>query len=153
MQKKLIFLVFCPIFLFSGVFEHLLDKNMNYLFENHFTCLKGICQSKEKNIFDNNMMDDSIQIIKTFLDQDDKVFKIEIELTIRNEQKNGFYQALLDTAVVDKNIEYSLVETNDKYGNHTVINIIQKNRQKKYIKYYRDMYLKTIKNYKEDNLK
>jgi len=148
MRKILIFLLIYPIFLFSGIFEHLLDKDKNYLQENHFTCLYGICQTKEKNIFDNSLIDDSIKIVRTHLDQNDKVFKVEIDLLLKDERKDGFYQAIIDSNKKNENISYELETINDKYGNHTKITLTSKKRKNNYIRYFRDKYLDAMKKYK-----
>jgi len=153
MKKNLIFLLFCPIFLFSGIFEHLLDKDKIYIQENHFTCSHQICQTTENNIYDNDIMDDSIKIIKAYLDQNSIVYKLEIELLFQDEKKDGFYQAILDNSGKNNNIGYSLDTINDKYGNHTKVTIISKDRKNTYIKYFRDKYLNAMKKYKENNQK
>jgi len=148
MKKTIIFLLFFPMFLFSGVFEHLLNKNQNYLFEHNFRCHNQTCITSEKNIFDDKIMDDSVKVVKVFLDNREKVFKIEIELSYHDERKEAFYNAVLASSQNRKKIDYSLHDKNDKYGNHSFINIIDKDRKENYIKFLSDKYYKVMKSYK-----
>ncbi len=148
MKKTVFGLVFFPIFLFSGVFEHLLDKDKNYLFEHNFRCHSSKCITSEKNIFDNESMDNSVKVIRTFLDHKQKVFKIEIELSIYNEEKDSFYNAIIKNADTSGNITYKAYEIDDKYGNHPFISIIDIKKQEKYIKFLTSEYDKVMKSYK-----
>ena len=148
MKRTVLGLVFFPIFLFSGVFEHLLDKDKNYLFEHNFRCHSSKCITSEKNIFNNETMDNSVKVIKTFLDHKQKVFKIEIELSIYNEEKKSFYNALVKNAGRNKNIIYKEYEIDDKYGNHPFISIIDIKKRKKYIEFLTSQYDKIMKSYK-----
>ncbi|WP_024955882.1 hypothetical protein [Sulfurospirillum arcachonense] len=148
MKKIILFLLCYPIFLFSGVFEHLINKDKTYLFEHNFRCNNSICISSEKNIFDNAVMDHSVKVIKTFLDHNDKVFKIEIELSIYNEKREAFYDAILRTASKKERFKYSSYMVNDKYGNHPFIDIIDTTMEKKYISHLSDIFYKTMTSYK-----
>lgn len=148
MNKTIIFLIFSPVFLFSGVFEHLLYQDKDYLFKHNFRCHNSKCITSEKNIFDNDNMDNSVKVIKTFLDHTEKVFKIEIELSIDNEQKEAFYNAIINNSDKDKNIEYKAYILNDKYGNHPFIDITDIKKKEKYIDYLTNQYDKVMKSYK-----
>jgi len=149
MKKTILFLLFCPLFLFSGVFEHLLNKDQNYLFKHNFRCGNSICITSEKNIFDNAILEDSIKVIKVFLDHKEKVFKIEIELYYHDERREALYTAILKSSNDAKKINYISYSKNDKYGNHSFIDIIDKNRKKSYIKYLTDNYYNVMKSYKK----
>ena len=148
MKKYVLFLYFLPIFLFSGVFEHLLNTDKNYLFEHNFRCHGSICIASEKNIYDNPIMEDAIKVVKTFLDHKEKVFKIEIELLFKNEQKEAFYNALIKSSTDNENIEYKKYELNDKYGNHSFVDITNKKREKEYIDFLTNKYYNIMKSYK-----
>lgn len=148
MKKIVILALFYPIFLFSGVFEHLLNKDINYLFEQNFRCRDSICITSEKNIFDNDLMDSSIKVIRAFLDHEKKVFKIEIELSISGLQREAFFDAIMRNTDKNKNLEYKSYEINDKYGNHPIIDIINKKRKENYKMNLSDQYYKTMKSYK-----
>jgi len=147
-KKIIFFLLFFPIFLFSGVFEHLLNKDKNYLFEHNFRCHNSKCITSEKNVFDDKLIDNSVKIIKTYLDHRGKVYRIEIELSIYNEQKEAFYDALLQSSDKSGQIEYKTYVINDKYGNHHFIDIINKKKQKNYIKFLTSQYYDIMKSYK-----
>ena len=147
MKKIILILMFYPIFLFSGVFEHLLNQDTKYLFKHNFRCHNSICITSEKNIFDNEIMDSSVKIVKTFLDHEEKVFKIEIELSIFGEKSEAFFIALKKGANSSGKIEYKSYILNDKYGNHPIINIIYRKRKNNYIKYLSNMYYKTMESY------
>jgi hypothetical protein len=148
MKKTILFLLLSPVFLFSGVFEHLLNKDQNYLFEHNFRCHSSTCITSEKNIFDNSIMDDSVKVVKTFLDNKKMVFKIEIELAYHDEKKDAFYNAVLKSAEDKKTIKYNLYDKNDKYGNHSFVNIVDKKREEEYIKFLSDKYYQVMKSYK-----
>ncbi len=148
MKKFLILLTMYPVFLLSGVFEHLLNKDPNYLFEQNFRCHNSICITSEKNIFDNDTMEDSIKVVKVFLDHLDKVFKIEIELYYHDERREAFFNAIKKSSNDAKNITYISYDKNDKYGNHSFIDIIDKKRKKSYIEYLTNDYYKIMKSYK-----
>ena len=147
MKKIVILSLFYPIFLFSGVFEHLLNKDINYLFEQNFRCRANVCITSEKNIFDNEMMDSSVKVIRTFLDHEQKVYKIEIELSITGLQREAFFDAI--TRDKNEKLEYKSYETNDKYGNHPIVDIINKQRRENYKMNLSDQYYKTMKSYKK----
>jgi len=148
MKKSFLFLLLFPLFLYSGVFEHLLNKDKNYLFEHNFRCHNATCITSEKNIFDNEIMDDSVKVVKVFLDHEEKVFKIEIELYYHNEKMEAFYNAVLRSSNDTKSIDYLSYHKNDKYGNHSFIDITDKKRKKMYIDYLSDNYFKVMKSYK-----
>lgn len=149
-MKKLIyiFLLLCTVS-YGGVFEHLINKDKNYLFKHNFRCNNGICITSEKNIFDNYIMDTSVKVIKAFLDHEDKVFKVEIELSLHNEKKEAFYDAIIKTSDKSGKITYKSYTINDKYGNHPFIDIVNKQRRKKYIRHLSDIYYNTMKSYKK----
>ena len=148
MKKIIFFLLFFPIFLFSGVFEYLLNKDKEYLFEHNFRCHNSKCIASEKNVFNDKLIDNSVKIIKTFLDHREKVYKIEIELSIYNEKKEAFYNALLQSSDKDMQIEYKTYVINDKYGNHHFIDIIDKKKQANYIKILTAKYYDIMKSNK-----
>jgi len=148
MKKTIFFLLFCPLFLFSGVFEHLLNKDTNYLFQHNFRCGNSTCITSEKNIFDNAILEDSIKVIKVFLDHKKMVFKIEIGLYYHDERKEAFFNAVLKSSNDTKKIEYISYDKNDKYGNHSFIDIIDKNRKKLYMNHLTDNYYDVMKSYK-----
>lgn len=148
MKKLVCILMFYPMFLFSGVFEHLLDKDTKYLFQHNFRCHNSICITSEKNIFDNDIMDDSVKVVKTFLDHEEKVFKIEIELSIFGAKSEAFFNALKKSSDNSGKIEYQSYVLNDKYGNHPIIDITYKKRKNNYVKYLSNMYYETMKSYK-----
>lgn len=149
MKKLILFLICCPIFLFSGVFEHLIAKDKNYLFEHNFRCKNQICITSEKNIFDNSVMDNSVKIIKTFLDNNDKVFKIEIELSLEKEEREAFYNAVLKSSDTKADVTYSAYTLNDKYGNHLFIDITHSKMKKAYISHMSDIYYQAMQSYKK----
>jgi hypothetical protein len=149
LKKIFIFLMFYPIFLFSGVFEHLLDKDKNYLFKHNFRCNESICITSEKNIFDNEIMDKSVKVIRVFLDHNSRVFKIEIELSVYLEKREAFYIAMQKSAIKTGSLEYSSYVVNDKYGNHSLIDIVDKKMRKNYIKHLTETYYNTMKSYKK----
>jgi len=148
MKKFMVILIFYPIFLFSGVFEHLIDKDTKYLFQHNFRCHNGICITSEKNIFDNEIMDNSVKVVKTFIDHEEKVFKIEIELSIVAEKSEAFFDAIKKSADNSGKLDYKLHLFNDKYGNHILIDIISKKRKDDYIQHLSKIYYKTMKSYK-----
>jgi len=148
MKKFLLLLVLYPVFLFSGVFEHLLNKDQNYLFEHNFRCHDKTCITSEKNIFDSEVMDDSVKVVKVFLDNKKKVFKIEIELYYHDEKREAFYNAVKMDSSDTKNIVYLPYDKNDKYGNHSFVSITDKKRRKEYIKFLTSEYYKIMKSYK-----
>jgi hypothetical protein len=148
MKKVALILVLYPIFLFSGVFEHLLNKDINYLFEHNFRCHSNICITSEKNIFDNDVMDSSVKVIKAFIDHEKRVFKIEIELSMVGEEREAFFDAIKRSADKNSTLEYKSYLLNDKYGNHPLIDIVDPNRREKYIMNLSDEYYKTMKSYK-----
>ncbi len=148
MKKIVIVLMFYPIFLFSGVFEHLLNQDKPYLFKHNFRCHDNICITSEKNIFDNIIMDNSVKVVKTFLDHEKKVFKIEIELSLPGEKSEAFFDALKRSADSSGKIEYKSYMLNDKYGNHPIIDITYRKRKNAYIKYLSKMYYDTMIGYK-----
>jgi hypothetical protein len=151
MKKSfLVFFLFLPIFLFAGVFEHLLNQDIQYLFKHQFRCLNGICISPEKNVYDNEIMDKSIKVIKAFLDHEEKVFKLEIELNIYEEEKDAFYESMLKLADKSGHIVYDLKTLNDKYGNHSIIYLTDKIRKKNYTTYLSDKYYRIMKKYKPE---
>lgn len=149
MKKFVLILLLFTTISFAGVFEHLLNKDKNYLFEHNFRCNDNICITSEKNIFDNYIMDTSVKVIKTFLDHEDKVFKVEIELSILGEKREAFYDAIIKTSDKSGKITYKSYIVNDKYGNHPFIDITDKQRRKKYIKHLSDIYYNTMKSYKK----
>ncbi len=148
MRKSFLFLLFTPIFLFSGVFEHLLNKDQNYLFEHNFRCGNSICITSEKNIFDNNILENSIKVVRVFLDHQEKVFKIEIELFNHDERKEAFYNAIVKSSKRDGQIDYLSYDKDDKYGNHSFIDIIDKKRKKNYVDFLTNKYYTVMKSYK-----
>jgi len=147
-KKIMIFILLFPVFLFSGVFDHLLNKDQNYLFEHNFRCRNSICITSEKNIFDDDTLEDIVKVVKVVLDNKKAVFKIEVELTYHNERKEAFYKALKQDIDLKNNIEYKLYDTNDKYGNHTFIEITDTKRKKEYIEFLTQKYYKIMKSYK-----
>jgi len=147
MKKIILIFIFYPIFLFSGVFEHLLNQDTKYLFQHNFRCHNSICITSEKNIFDNVVMDNSVKVVKTFLDHEKKVFKIEIELAIFGEKKEAFFDAVKKSGDSTGKIDYKSYLLNDKYGNHPIIDITYKKRRKNYIKHLSEIYFKTMKSY------
>jgi len=149
MKKSFLILLLFPLFLFSGVFEHLLNKDKNYLFEHNFRCRNATCITSEKNIFDNSAMEDSVKVVKVFLDNKEKVFKIEIELYHHDEKKEAFYNAIKKSSNNTKNIQYVSYDKNDKYGNHSFINIIDKKRKHSYIEFLTNDYYDIMKSYKK----
>jgi hypothetical protein len=148
-MKKIIPL-YCaiPIFLFGGVFEHLLNKDQNYLFKHNFRCHENICISPEKNIFDQKKINHATKLITVFLDHEKKVYKIEIELYVKDIEKNAFYSAVVQLAPKEKLISYSLEERDDKYGNHSLIIIIDVQREKKYMNFLTQEYKEIMNQYK-----
>jgi len=148
MKRVLFFLFFFPLFLFSGVFEHLLNKDINYLFKHNFRCDNSICITREKNIFYNDTMDDLVKVVKVFLDNTNKVFKIEIELYFHDEKKEAFYEAVIKSSDKNKKMDYLSYDKNDKYGNHSFVNIIDKKRRKMYVEFLTEKYYTTMKSYK-----
>jgi len=148
MKKSIFFLLFCPLFLFSGVFEHLLNKNQNYLFEHNFRCGNSICITSEKNIFDNDVLENSIKVVRVFLDHQEKVFKIEIELFNHDERKEAFYNAIVKSSKRDGQIDYLSYDKDDKYGNHSFIDIIDKKRKQSYVDFLTNKYYTIMKSYK-----
>lgn len=148
MKKILFMIIYCPILLFSGVFEHLIDKDTTYLFEHNFRCNNNICITSEKNIFDNHVMDASVKVIKAFIDHEEKVYKIEIELSITGEKSDAFFNAIQMNAEKNGKISYKAYTLNDKYGNHPIIDIISIKRKDNYIKHLSEIYSTTMKSYK-----
>jgi len=148
MKKIILFLLVFPVFLFSGIFEHLLNKNQNYLFEHNFRCRNSVCITSEKNIFDNTTIEEMIKVVKVFLDDKNMVFKIEIELNYNNEKKEAFYNALTKDLDKNSNMQYGMYSKNDKYGNHSFIDITDKKRKAAYIESLTQGYYKIIKSYK-----
>ena len=78
----------------------------------------------------------------------DKVFKIEIELSIHDERKVAFYNALVKASTQNDEIIYKSYVINDKYGIHPFIDIIDKKRRQEYIDHMSNIYYKTMKSYK-----
>ena len=150
MKKLLVLFIIYPVFLFSGIFEHLLGKDINYLFEHRFQCSHSICVSQEENIFDDNLMNDSIRVVKSFLDHEGKVFKIKLELTLNDEKKDAFYEAIVLSSNKPSEIDYSLETINDKYGNHNIVTITDIARKDSYKKYLIERYYKIMKKYTDE---
>lgn len=147
MKMLLVLFILYPVFLFSGVFEHLMGKDINYLFEHRFQCSHSICLSQQNDIFDNDVMDDSIKVVKAFLDHEEKVFKIELELTLEEEKKDAFYNAIVLSKNEYDNAIYSLETINDKYGNHNIVTILDKERTANYKKFLTSEYYNAMKSY------
>lgn len=148
MKKFILLLIVFPIYLFSGVFEHLLNQDLDYLHKHNFRCNKSTCITRENNVFDNEIMDNSVKIVKAFLDHKKKVFKIHVELLIFEEESEAFYSAIIKTSNRSGLISYAHKEVNDKYANHSFIEIIDNQREKVYMDYLKDMYLKAMQSYK-----
>lgn len=149
MKKLFLILFLLHLSLFGGVFEHLLNKDIDYLFAHNFRCHDNVCISPEKNIFNQDEINTAIKFIKAIIDNEKKVFKIEIELTLQHEAKDAFYEAVLNLSDKDnKNITYHVENLNDKYGNHTIIVIIDTLRSKKYMDFLTEKYTSLMKQYK-----
>lgn len=151
MKKKIfVFLTFFPLFLFGGVFEHLLGKDVQYLFQHQFRCHDGTCISPEKNIFDNDTIESSVKFVKAFLDHEERVFKVEVELNLFEEDKEAFYNAIIQVSDKSGKISYDLQSTYDKYGNHSIIYLIDKERKKSYMNHLTKQYAQAMKSYKPE---
>ncbi len=149
-MKKIIFIVLLiSTFSCANMFEDLLGKNKNYLFKHNFRCNDGICITSEKNVFNNKALEDSIKVVKVFLDNKDNVFKVELELKIYNEQREAFFNAILKSSSKSRKIKYKSYIVNDKYGNHPFIDITDLQRRKRYINYMSEIFYNNIKNYKK----
>lgn len=147
-MKKLIFiLIFFPAFLFSGIFEHLLNKDTQYLLKHNFKCSKNICSISKNKIFNNKIMDDSVKVVKTFLDHEKKVYKIEVELSIFEEKSEAFFDALKKNGHSSGKVEYKSYMLSDKYGSHPIVDITYRKRRNDYIKHLSKIYYETMKNY------
>lgn len=149
MKKLFLMLFLLHISLFGGVFEHLFNKDIDYLFAHNFRCHDNVCISPEKNIFNQDEINTAIKFIKVVIDNEKKVFKIEIELNLQHEEKDAFYQSVLNLSDKNnKNITYHVENLNDKYGNHTIIVIIDTLRSKKYMDFLTKKYTSLMKQYK-----
>jgi|GEM_PF-6694397 len=149
MKKSFLILLLLNISLFAGAFEHLINKDIDYLFSHNFRCHDNVCISPEKNIFNQDEINTAVKFIKATIDNEKKVFKIEIELTLQHEEKAAFYQAVLNLANPDnKNIIYTEKNRSDKYGNHASIVIIDTIRRQKYMDYLTQKYTSLMKKYK-----
>lgn len=143
----MILLIF-PIMIFANIFEDLLEKDKDYLLDHHFTCAGTVCQTNEKNIYDNALLDDAIKVVLAYLDHQNRVFKIELVMYLQDEAKNAFYEAITEIANKDRDIQYELETIMDKYGNHTKVIITDKIKKRVLVDFYKKQYISILKQYK-----
>ena len=143
----------CYSLAFSNPFEDLLGKTKSYLDKNDFYCHPTSCIAQEQNYFDNTVLDDVVEHIEAFFDNNQIVYKIIIHLYHNQKMKdqeinNAFYQSLLEFNKKNSQISYELLKVNDKYGNKMMVVIKDKSLTKKYMLHMKKSFIEALSAYK-----
>lgn len=139
----------------SNVYDNLIGKNEKILVDNDmFQCRFHICTALEKFYFNNPLLDKTVNRIETYADERGEIYKIDLHVAHVGEFENhditqGFFNALKlhGSTASTKKLEYSLKYISDKYGNRSIVSIIDTDKQSAYQTRMQKKYVEALESY------
>jgi len=154
MKKVLvIFLLAAELLTAATVYDDLIGKKETDLDGNMFQCRFHSCQTEEKLYFNNPLIDKTVRMIETRSDENGEIYQVFLYIVHVEEFENSdisdaFFNAIKHHGEANgKHFEYSLEFISDKYGNKSIVKIIDPKRRDAYMKRLEANYIKALDSY------
>lgn len=154
MKKLLILFLFTlPMVLSAHVYDDLIGQEESNLNTEIFLCKNHICTVSEFRYFNNDLLDDTIETVETYSDHNGVIYKVLLYIPETVKLKNrdiieAIFDAIKHHTGHSKELVYLKEHQSDKYGNRTVISLIDAKRQAAYKSHLESAYLQAFKSYK-----
>ena len=154
-MKKLLFFValLSQVTLFADFLANFIGKDKAYLEANGFKCGDFSCVSKDQNFFNVKTLDDAIEYVETYRNDQDEVYKIAIYLLQNDKLKNkeldeAFFKAVTKLNEKSK-LAIEITRINDKFGAESVVTMTDAKKASAYVNAMRDTYIESMKQYND----
>jgi hypothetical protein len=137
----------------SDAYNNLIGKNESTLDKDRFQCHSHICATTEKYYFNNPLLDETVTKIETFGDEKGEIYRVSLHVAHLNKFRNddiieAFFNAIRHQGKsLHPNLEYGMEFISDKYGNKSILNIIDINRRTAYLKRLEKSYRHALESY------
>lgn len=136
----------------SDVYSNLIGKNESALDKNRFQCHSHICTTTEKYYFNNPLLDETVTRIETVSDETGEIYRVALYVAHEGRFKNddivgAFFNAVRHQGGGNEDLEYDIEFISDKYGNKSIIDVIDVKRQTAYLKRLEQDYRRALESY------
>lgn len=155
MIKKIVLMgcVLATLAFSSDVYNNLIGKNESTLDKDRFQCHSQICETTEKYYFNNPLLDETVTKIETFSDEKGEIYRVALHVAHLNKfQNNDIIEAFFNAirhrgSTHNADLEYGMEFISDKYGNKSILNIIDAKRRAAYMKRLEKNYRRALESY------
>ena len=151
MKKLLLFAMMIQMAVASVSYDELIGKNENELNNDIFLCRHHICSATEQEFIDIPLLDKTVQRIETYGDDRGTIYEVRLYVAQVVEFENrdltqAFFRAVEQYSKDrGKIVECSLEYVFDKYGNKSIVKIIDPKRRDAYRERMKKNYIEALR--------
>jgi len=151
MKKLLLIAMLVQMAVASISYDGLIGKNENELNNDIFLCRHHICSATEQEFIDIPLLDKTVQRIETYSDDQGTIYEVRLYVAQVGEFENrdlaqAFFRAVEQYGKErGKVLECSLEYVFDKYGNKSIVKIVDPGRRDAYRERMKKSYIEALR--------